>query len=318
MTISRMKQLNIFFSVLIALCFFACKGQIEREKIITVTIEPQKYFAEQLAGDLFKIVTMVPAGTSPETYDPSPVQITNLAKSTAYFQIGKIGFEEVWMNKIRENDPELPIFDNGSGIVYIGSSHGDVCEHGHDHAHDHSHAHNHDHGHGESGHNHHAHASGADPHTWSSPKETLIIVENMYKAFVEIDKENETIYTENFNRLKSEILKTDNIVADLISNVSCKTFVIYHPALTYFARDYGFNQLCIEMEGKEPTPEQIRQLVETVKTENVKTIFIQQEFDQKNAELISQETGCKLIVINPLSYNWSEEIIKIANALANE
>ena len=308
-----MKQINILFLVLIALCFSACKGHIEREKIITVTIEPQKYFAEQLAGDLFKIVTMVPAGTSPETYDPSPVQITNLAKSTAYFQIGKIGFEDVWMNKIKENDPGLLIFDNGAGINYIGS----VCDHDHNHDHGHAHAH----AHGESDdhhHHHHAHEGGVDPHTWNSPKEALLIVENMYKAFVEIDKENEKIYTENFNRLKSEILNTDSIVTSLLANADCKTFVIYHPALTYFARDYGFKQLCIEMEGKEPSPEQIRQLVETVKAENVKTIFIQQEFDQKNAELISKETGCKLIVINPLSYNWSEETIKIANALVNE
>ena len=295
-----MKQIKILFLVLVTLCLSACKSaqkeQVERERIITVTIEPQKYFAEQLAGDLFKIVTMVPAGTSPETYDPSPVQMTELAKSTAYFQIGKIGFENVWMKKIRKNDSGLLIFDNGSGINYIGSA----CTHSHGHSHTHSHDH------------------GEDPHTWSSPKEALKIVENMYRAFVEIDKENEAIYTENFNRLKSEILKIDNIVADMISDADCKTFVIYHPALTYFARDYGFTQLCIEMDGKEPSPAQVRKLIENVKAENVKTIFIQQEFDQKNAELIAQETGCRLVVINPLSYNWVEETIRIANALMND
>ncbi len=297
-----MKHLNFYFLVLIAFCFFSCKSKVERERTITVTIEPQKYFAEQLAGNLYKIVTMVPAGTSPETYDPTPVQITDLAKSSAYFQIGKIGFEEVWMDKIKKNDPELLIFDNGSGINYIGSTHD----------------HHHDHDHGDHDHHHHAHAGGVDPHTWSSPKEALHIVENMYKSFVEIDKENEKTYTENFNRLKSEIVTTDSIVTELTSKASCKTFVIYHPALTYFARDYGFNQLCIEIDGKEPSPEQIRQLVEAVKTEGVKTIFIQQEFDQKNAKLISQETGCKLVVINPLSYNWKDETIKIAKALADE
>ncbi len=301
-----MKHLNFYFLVLITFCLFSCKGKIEKERIITVTIEPQKYFAEQLAGDLFKIVTMVPAGTSPETYDPTPVQVTDLAKSTAYFQIGKIGFEDVWMDKIKKNDPDLLIFDNGDGINYIGS------------AHDHHHDHDHDHGDHEGHHHGHAHAGGVDPHTWSSPKEALHIVENMYKAFVEIDNENEKIYTENFNRLKSEILKTDSVATELASKTSCKTFVIYHPALTYFARDYGFNQLCIEIDGKEPSPEQIRQLIEAVKSEVVKVIFIQQEFDQKNAELISKETGCKLLAINPLNYNWSEETIKIAKALADE
>ncbi|GHU89182.1 zinc ABC transporter substrate-binding protein [Bacteroidia bacterium] len=291
----------IIIIILILICFLSCTGKVEKNRIITVTIEPQRYFAEQLSGGLFKIVTMVPAGTSPETYDPSPVQMTDLAKSSAYFQIGKIGFEEVWMDKIRKNNPGLPVFDNGSGISYIISAE--------DHDQDHS-----DH----SDHRHHAHAGGVDPHTWSSPKEALKIAENMCKTFIEIDKENEKTYMENLKRLKTEILKTDSIVTELISKVSCKSFIIYHPALTYFARDYGLNQLCMEINGKEPSPEQFRLLIETARSGGVKTIFIQQEFDRKNAEIIAAETGCKLTIINPLSYYWSEETIKIAKALSDE
>lgn len=294
---------KIVFSALLFIVpfLYSCSGKIEKERIITVTIEPQKYFAEQIAGDLFEIVTMVPAGTSPETYDPSPVQMANLAKSTAYFQIGKIGFEETWIEKIKINNPELPIFDNGTGIQYLTSAH--EC--------------NHDEAETSEGEHHHHHG-GVDPHTWSSPKEALIIAENMFKAFVEIDKKNEAIYSTNFNKLKSEIQKTDSIVSSLMAQSGNKSFVIYHPALTYFARDYGLNQVCIEIDGKEPSPEQLRQLVETSRSEVIKVIFIQQEFDQKNAETIAAETGCKLVVINPLSYNWSDEIIKIAKVLANE
>jgi len=88
--------------------------------------------------------------------------------------------------------------------------------------------------------------------------------------------------------------------------------------LTYFARDYGLTQYSIETDGKEPSPEQLKILIETAKKEGIKTVFIQQEFDKRNAELIAKETGCRLVVINPLSYEWGEEILRIAQALSNE
>lgn len=292
-----MSRLSYILTFSISLFLASCSKQIAKENIIMVTIEPQRYFAEQLTGDIFKIVTMVPPGTSPETYDPSPNQMAQLAKSKAYFCIGHIGFEEVWLERIQSNNPQLPIFDNSTGIEFIASE-----EH---HHHDHEGEHHHHHG-------------GIDPHTWSSPKEVLIIAQNMYNALKEIDPKNEAIYQENLQKLLDEIHQTDEIVQSLVDKTSRKLFIIYHPALTYLARDYGLTQYCIETDGKEPSPEQLKNLVETARLNDIKTIFIQEEFDQRNAELIAKETGCQLVVINPLSYNWSQEIISIAKALSDE
>jgi zinc transport system substrate-binding protein len=71
------------------------------------------------------------------------------------------------------------------------------------------------------------------------------------------------------------------------------------------------------MDGKEPSPALLAQLITTAKEQDVKVIFIQQEFDKKNAELVAKETGCRLEVINPLSYHWNRELIHIAKVLAN-
>jgi zinc transport system substrate-binding protein len=88
--------------------------------------------------------------------------------------------------------------------------------------------------------------------------------------------------------------------------------------LTYFAHDYGLTQYPMEIDGKEPTPEQMKKLVDVAGEKGIKTIFIQQEFDRKNAEIMARETGCRLVVINPLSYHWSEEMIRIAKSLCDE
>jgi zinc transport system substrate-binding protein len=235
---------------------------------------------------------MVPTGTSPETYDPAPAQMAKLARSKAYFCIGHIGFEEAWVDKLKQNYPTIPFFDNSEGMSLIAS--------GHSHA------------------DGHFHEGGVDPHTWSSPKAARLIVQNMYKALTEIDSVNKNHYSGNLQRLLEQIDEVDREITQTLQNSSQKEFIIYHPALTYFAQDYGLTQYSIETDGKEPSPEQLKSLIETAKEKGIKTVFIQQEFDKKNAELVAKETGCRLVVINPLSHDWGKEMLHIAQALSDE
>ncbi|GHT75752.1 zinc ABC transporter substrate-binding protein [Bacteroidia bacterium] len=283
---------RIIFGFWMMLCLFSCTEKPQQEKIITVTIEPQRYFTEELADTLFQVITMVPPGSSPETYDPTPQQMVQLSKSKAYFCIGHIGYENAWLDRLKQNNPHTRFFDNSEGIQYILSGH-------------------HHEGHTHSGQN-------IDPHTWISPKEAFILAENICRALTELDPAHAEIFRLNGEKLKEKIRQTDQEVEAYLNRSTQKAFIIYHPALSYFARDYGLKQYAIEADGKEPSPEQIRKIIETAKTENIRTVFIQQEFDRKNAEIVAKETGCKLVVINPLSYHWEEEIIQIAKALADE
>ena len=166
-------------------------------------------------------------------------------------------------------------------------------------------------------HRHHHHPGGVDPHTWSSISGAKVIAKNTLDAFVSLDPENKEYYQANYEQLTKEIGETEKTVSGLLHSLDNKTFIIYHPALTYLANEYGLTQLCIEMDGKEPSPAQLKELVETAREHNAKVVFIQREFDQKNAELIAKETGCRLIPINPLDYDWSKEMIHIAKSLAD-
>lgn len=295
-----MKQISILFTLLILFLFTACGNKQTDEKLVTVTIEPQRYFAEKIAGDKFKINCIVPSGQSPETYDPTPRQMIRLGQSVAYLQIGPIGFEQAWMPRIRENNPKLKLFDTSQGMSFLV----DTAENhdGHDHA---------------EGDAHHHHPGGIDPHIWNCIAGAKDIAWNTLNAFIELDKENTQYYWKNYNLLIEEIEQTQTTLTQLLEPLTNRTFIIYHPALTYFANEFHLTQLCIEMDGKEPSPAQMKQLVETAREHKTKVVFIQQEFDQKNAELIARETGCRLVVINPLDYQWSKEMIHIAKALAD-
>ena len=94
--------------------------------------------------------------------------------------------------------------------------------------------------------------------------------------------------------------------------------MIYHPALSYFARDYGLLQISIEESGKEPTPAHLKNLIDFCRTNDVDVIFVQPEFDSRNAEIIARETKSRVVPINPLSYDWQEEMIGVAKALTDK
>ena len=304
-----MKRTSIIITFLSILLLTACVNKQTEGNIVTVTIEPQRYFAEKIAGDKFKINCVVPAGQSPETYDPTPQQMIQVRKSIAYLRIGPIGFEQAWMDKIRENNPKLEIFDTSEGMKLLADTEEDT------HAHDHA-AHDHDAHAGEDAHHHHHHG-GVDPHIWSSIAGAKVVAWNTLNAFIALDPDNTEYFWKNYNELVDEIDKTKTEIKQLLDPLTDRTFIIYHPALTYFANEFNLIQLCIEMDGKEPSPAQLKMLVETARENNARVVFIQQEFDQKNAELIAKETGCKLTVINPLAYDWSKEMIHIAKALAD-
>ncbi len=295
-----MKYTGIYILLTALLLLTACGGKLADGKVVTVTIEPQRFFAEKIAGDKFAIHCVVPSGQSPETYDPTPKQMVQIGQSEAYLQIGYIGFELVWMQKIRENNPDLKIFDVSEGMKFVKETEEEEHEHETD-----------------DGHHHHHHAGGIDPHIWSSIEGAKVIAWNTLNAFIELDKENTEYYWKNYNDLLAEIDKTEAVIKRLLDPLADRTFIIYHPALTYFADEFDLVQLCIEMDGKEPSPAQLKQLVTTAKEHHAAVVFIQQEFDQKNAELIAKETGCRLVKINPLDYHWNTELIQIAKALAD-
>ena len=255
---------------------------------LTVTIEPLRYLTEAIVGDKYHVVSMVPKGNSPETYDPTPQQLIALNQSNAYLRIGHIGFEQAWMKKLEANAPHMKVFDTSQSIDFIrgeGHWHGD-----------------------------HFHEGGVEPHIWNSTINATVIADNICQALCQLDSVNQTYYQIRTDSLKRSIAETDKKIRSLLHDAD-STFLIYHPALSYYARDYGLQQISIEEEGKEPSPFNLKEIIKICQKECVRVIFVQQEFDQRNAQLIASELGIQIVPINPLGYDWTEEMIRVAKAL---
>ncbi|BCS85881.1 YgaA and TroA-like domain-containing protein [Prevotella herbatica] len=273
-----LRYIVLVFSVLsLTSCISPSKNN---QRMITVTIEPLRYFTEQIAGNKFDVVTMVPNGSSPETYEPTARQMVKLSGSDLYIKVGNIGFERTWMKKLESNAPHTIIINSSEGITLQKNENGVT-----------------------------------DPHVWMSTSNAKIIARNIYKALSEIDSKDSIYFKNNLTKLLEKIEITNINVRECISKNKTLTFLVYHPALTYFARDYGLKQIPIEEEGREPSAAQLQQTISAAKQKKVKVLFVQKEFANRNTEIVEEGTNAKKVEINPLSYNWNKEMEDIAKKL---
>ena len=292
----RLKILLILFGILIisGSCLNnSDSSKSDQKKKLSVSIPPQKYFIEQIAGDKFQINVMIPAGANPITYDPSPGKMKEVTNSIAYIKLGHLAFEKIWMDKFTSANPDMKIIDQSKYTELIRA----------DREVDH---HNHDHG------------SGVDPHVWTSPRAVKKQVKAIKEGLTEIDPGHESFYTENYRNFLNNIDTLDSYVESRLEDVKNESFMIFHPALSYYARDYGLNQISIEFEGKEPTPSKLKEIVDLAKREQIKTVFIQKQFNIDNAKTVAEEIGADIEVINPLGSNWKETIKDITEKILSQ
>ena len=240
---------------------------------VTVTIEPFRYFVEQIAGNDVNVNVMVPAGSSPETYEPTPQQMVDLSQSVFYFKVGQIGFEKTWMKKLQQNAHDMKVIDTSAGIRMLKTQSGNI-----------------------------------DPHTWMSIKSADIITSNIAKALMDKYPEKAEEYKKRLRDFrKNKLDKLQNEIDKYLSTIKGekqKSFVIYHPTLTYFAKENGLKQYAIEEEGREPSITQLKELIQRAKSEDINIIFVQKEFSNRNIQVFIGATHSKAVEINPLSYDW--------------
>ncbi len=272
------------FSVSIGSCRLAVDSGKE---IISVSIPPQKYLINKIAGDLYYVNVLVPPGASPETYEISPSQMKMLEESRVFLITGHLAFEDIWKRKYARYGNQNTIADLSEGIDLITTEY----DHG-----DHSHY-------------------GADPHIWVSPKTMKILAENTLKALCEVYPDNSILFTAGYHELLQEINQADSILAELFDQLVNRSFLIFHPALGYLARDYELEQIPVEFEGKTPPPAYMQKIVNIAREKKLHSIFIQKEFSIENARAIAREINGSIIQIDPLDENWYDQILFIGHKL---
>ncbi len=256
-----------------------------------VSILPQKYFVEKIGGKLIDVSVMVKPGADAHTFEPKPKQMVALSKTMIYFAIG-IEFENVWLNRFMAANPDMLIVYTDAGIDKIPMT----DPHHHD---EEQHTIDKD--------------IIKDPHIWLSPPLVKILSRNILESLLKIDPNHATIYKANHEKFMLEVDGLDsNLRRILTGENKGAEFIVFHPSWGYFAHAYGLKQVPVEIEGKEPKPAEIKDLIKYAQKKGIKVVFVQPQFSSAGARIIADSIGGQIAFVDPLAADWSKNLYEVA------
>lgn len=262
---------------------------------VAVSVAPQKYFIQKLAGPLARVSVMVTPGADPHSFEPKASQMAQVAGASIYFAQG-VEFEQVWLPRMAASNKKLTVVDATAGIELLP-----LEEHGHDKEVGHQHAATPD--------------KETDPHTWTSPRLAKVEAANMARALAQADPANAQAYEANLAALNQEIDALDAAIREALKGLpEGASFLVFHPAWAYFARDYGLREVALEVGGKEPGPRLLRKIIDDSRKKGVKVVFVQPQFSRKAAESVAEGIGATLAVADDLAEDWAANLLQVAKA----
>ncbi|GAB4281496.1 MAG: zinc ABC transporter substrate-binding protein [Candidatus Rifleibacteriota bacterium] len=295
---------NNLFSIIkagIFLAFFILGNSVLAEEKVSlfVSIPPQRFFLRQLTDNMFEINVMVGPGMSPATYEPLPQQMAKLSRAKIFFSIG-LPFEKGLLKKMKSVAPAVKIVATDAGIKKRMMTAGEEYEHeGAGHVH---------------GKNCRHEAGTPDPHIWLDPDLVKIQADNMAGALMETFPDKAEIIRKNLVKFKEKLTSLSEEIVKTFEPFRGKTILVFHPAFGYFTDKAGLIQKAIEIEGKDPSPRQMVEIIREAKAENVKIIFVQKQFSSRAAETIARSVDGMVIAVDPLEEDYFACIDKLTKA----
>ncbi len=241
---------------------------------------------------------MIPPGFSPTTYNPSPEQLRKLQDADIYFRIGHIPFEKAQMGKLKKLNSKMMVVDTSEGITLLKTASHSHAKNAHDEIEE-------------------EHEEGDDPHIWISPNLVKIQAKHIYDALVEYSPQNKDSFTQNYNQFIKDLDELEQKLANAFAPIKGQTILVFHPAFGYLANDYGFTQVAIEIEGKNPSPTQLQEVIKEAKKKSIKAIFVQKQFSTKSAQAVAKEINGAVVPIDPLAKNYFDNLKQMADIIVN-
>jgi zinc transport system substrate-binding protein len=253
---------------------------------VFVSIPPQAFVVERLAGQSVKVEVLLPPGASPATYEPTPKQMAALDRSLLYLQIGA-PFEGPVLDKARVLMPELRIVDCRQGMELEPM------------------AGRHDHGTGL-----------LDPHDWLDPERMKRVATTSAEALQILLPLEAASIRERLIAFHREIDDSDRRVAETLAPYEGRTLLVFHPAYGYFTRRYGLVQRAVEVEGKAPSARRLATVVDELDDQTLRALFVQPQFSRTSAQRVADALDCDLVELDPLAGDYLNNLEAMARKIA--
>lgn len=279
----------ILTSILLACGSQKNKNKDDEKPVVTVSILPLKTFVEEIAGNDFEINVLLPPGASPADFTMIPSQLKDIARSEVWFRIGYIGFEYSWRDKIEQANRNMKVVNLSEGLDLITDEYLPSGEK--------------------------SSTGGINPHTWLSPTLVKQMAGRIAEELTLLNPDKKKEYEKNLSQFIEKIDELDAEIRTALEPYEGRQIILFHPSLSYFAREYGLVQYSLEPGGKEPTPHRMAELVDFAKKENIRVIYIQSDLDRSQASVFAEEIDGEIVEMWPLNPEWFDNLREITGLL---
>lgn len=284
--------LLLFATALVAAALVAAAlappASADDRPLVVVSLPPQGWLVERLAGDAVRLEVALAPGESPASYDPTPRRLARLSGLRLYLAVG-VPMERVLLPHLGALNDTLDIVDLRGEAAPPGTT-------GHDH----------DHGHGH----------GPDPHVWLSPRRMIGLAEVAAAALTDLLPAAAEAIAARGARLRADLEALDAEVAVLLAPAAGCTLLVYHPAFGYLAQDYGFTQVALEKDGLPPSPRHLADVLDGIRDGGSRTVFVQPQSGGSALRALAETEHLRVEVLDPLAADYPTNLRHIATAIA--
>ena len=291
------KYILLLLAAAAVVAVVGCSRKGGAKAIVTVSIDPQKWLLDSIVGDRAEVKSLLPGDANPENFDPPLATLRDASRSLLNMKMGHLPWEDALGQRLKDGNGKMKIVDTSEGIDLI-------ADEGHAHLHNEADGDHHDH-------------SGADPHTWTSVRNARVIAANMLGAMVEADPVNADYYRRRHADLDRNLARLDSSMTARLAPLRGCPFLVWHPSLSYFARDYGLKQIALGSGGKELSlPGLMERIASVPEGTGQLVMFVQPQMDESGrSDAIAQATGARKAVFNPMAAEWDAVMLQLVDAL---
>jgi zinc transport system substrate-binding protein len=276
MTVFRRAVLVAAFALVAAAC---TRGHPEDDRpVVAVSVPPQAWIVDRLAAGRVRVNVMIPPGAEAHSYEPTLHDLSAVSDAVLYVEVGhpKFTFEQAWLDALLRDRRDMRIVDATAGVA----------------------------------------SNADDPHVWVAPSQVRPMARNIAAALEELLPAERAAIAGRLRDIEAEIDSLDRDIRRQFEGRRGRRFFVFHPAWSYFARDYGLVQVAIEREGHEPDPKTLARVVAEARAAGVDVIFIQPQQSSTSARLVAAEIGARTETIDPMAYEWSSNLRATAAKIA--
>ena len=259
-----------FLVVILGMVLLAAVGcgseqkQADGKLPVVASFYPMADFTRQIGGDLLQVDTLIADGVEPHDWEPTAKDLTKLGNARLFVYNGGV---ENWARPALEavKDKQVASVEAGKGLFDEKATH-------------------------------------VDPHVWLSPRKAVLEVAAITAALVQADPEHAAVYKKNSEAYQEKLLQLDQRLTELAAKAPQKLFVTTHAAFGHLAEDYGLQQVAIMgiSPDAEPTPADLKNLISTIKDNQVKYVFFETLVSPRIAQTVAEASGAETLVLDPL------------------